>query len=120
MKRKIENCYSDRMPKKASATKPRRAAAPKAAPKPKLEVTIDYPQADEAVRAGRYSIRITASGAGQAQLRVDGGDWLDCRESVGHFWHDWEPRPGEFSLAARARVGKGRWAVSAERPCRVA
>ena len=109
-----------------TAVKIRRPAAPragvkKAGPKkPSLAVSIDYPREGEAVRSGHYSIRLTADGASSAQGRVDGGDWLDCRESVGHFWLDWASRPGEIRLEARARSGKGRWTASPARSVVVA
>jgi hypothetical protein len=89
---------------------PARTAAKADAPKKsRLAVSIDYPQADEAVRPGHYSIRLTAAGASSAQARLDGGEWLGCREAVGHFWMDWSPRPGAVRIEARARSGKGRW-----------
>ncbi|MFI5351273.1 MAG: hypothetical protein ACHQ2Z_17140 [Elusimicrobiota bacterium] len=110
------------MADKKTPVKTRRAAAPravavkKAAPKKvPLAVSIDYPLEGEALRSGHYSIRLTADGASSAQGRVDGGEWLDCREAVGHFWLDWAPRAGEARLEARARSGKGRWAVSPAR-----
>jgi hypothetical protein len=118
--------YNQLMADKKTPVKTRRAAPPrhaakKAAPKKaSLAVSIDYPQEGEAVRSGHYSIRLTADGASSAQGRVDGGDWLDCREAVGHFWLDWAPRAGELRLEARARSGKGRWTVSPVRAVVVA
>jgi hypothetical protein len=111
------------MAKRVSQTKIRRAAVPaasaaraaKASAKPKLEATIDFPQAGETVRPGHYSIRVTATGATQVQARVGAGEWNECRESVGHFWLDWAPEAGKCVLSARARVGKGRWTAAAER-----
>jgi len=110
------------MAKKVSPTKTRRAAAPaaKKAAKPKLQASIDFPQAGEAVRPGHYSIRVTATGATQVQARVGDGDWTDCREAVGHFWHDWFPVAGEIALCARARTGKGRWCAAVVRSVLVA
>ncbi len=108
------------MAKKISVPKTPRAPARPAAKaaaskKPGLSVSIDYPRENEAVRPGHYSIRLTAAGAGSAQVRLDGGDWLDCREDVGHYWLDWAPRPGEVRIEARARAGKGRWAAAPAR-----
>ena len=113
------------MAKKISAVKTKpvaqkktpKAAAPK---KAALAVSIDYPQQGEAVRPGHYSIRLTADGASSAQVRVDGGDWADCRESVGHFWLDWTAGAGEALLEARARSGKARWTASPARAVVVA
>jgi hypothetical protein len=103
------------MAKKISAAKARPAAPAKAPAKPKLAATIDYPQEGEAVRSGHYSVRVTAAGATQAQVRVGDEEWADCREAVGHFWREWSPSPGRVTLAARARTGKGRWCAAAAR-----
>jgi len=109
------------MAKKISAPKPakKRATAP-AVKKAALAVSIDYPREGESVRSGHYAIRLTASGATSAQVRLDGGEWLDCREAVGHYWLDWSPKAGSASIEARARAGKGRWTAAAARPISVA
>lgn len=93
--------------KKAAAVKPARKAG--------LKTVIDYPEAGEIVRPGHYSIRLTASGAEQVQVRFDKGEWLECRESLGHHWYDWAPQAGRVCLQGRARVGAGRWSPLAER-----
>jgi hypothetical protein len=98
------------MKKKTVAKGKKRASLPPKKPAPrKLAAAIDFPQENEAVRPGHYSIRVTATGATQAQVRVGAREWTNCRESVGHFWRDWAPTPGAFDLAVRARRGKGRW-----------
>lgn len=102
------------MAKKTAAAKKPVAKKP-AAKKSALRVVIDYPEAGAVVLPGHYAVRLTASGASQAQLRFDGGAWIDCRESLGHFWHDWSPQPGRANLESRARAGKGRWSPVAER-----
>ena len=114
MANKISAVKTKPAPPKPAAKKAVAKKAPKKAP---LRVSIDYPLEGEAVRPGHYSIRLTAAGSTQAQGRFDGGDWLDCREAVGHFWLDWAPRAGEARLEARARSGKGRWTAA---PARVA
>ena len=93
--------------KKTAAVKPPRKTG--------LQVVIDYPAAHEIVRPGHYSVRLTVPGAGQAQVRFDEGEWLDCRESLGHFWHDWAPQAGQVRIESRARIGLGRWSPTAER-----
>lgn len=85
------------------------------APKMGLAVVIDYPEEHAVILPGHYAVRLTAAGATQAQLRFDGGEWFDCRESLGHFWYDWAPQSGRVRLASRARTGKGRWTPTAER-----
>jgi hypothetical protein len=92
---------------------PKRAAKPAAPKKSSLSVTIDYPQDGETVRPGHYSIRLTVSAPAEVQLRVNGGEWLSCREAVGHYWLDWSAAPAV--LEARARAGKGRWSASPAR-----
>ena len=98
----------------AKKTAAKKTVPKKAAPKSALTVVIDYPQVHEIVLPGHYSIRLTAQGAGQVQVRFDEGEWLDCRDTHGHFWHDWTPQAGQTHLEARARVGKGRWSPVAE------
>lgn len=93
----------------------KKAVVKKAAPRSALQVVIDYPQVREIILPGHYSIRLTALGAGQAQLRFDGAEWLDCRESLSHFWYDWTAQAGQVRLEARARIGKGRWSPTEER-----
>jgi len=93
----------------------KKPASKKPARKSVLQAVIDYPQVHEIVLPGHYSIRLTALGAGQAQVRVDGDEWLDCRDSHGHFWHDWTAQAGRVRLETRARTGKGRWSPVAER-----
>lgn len=110
------------MAKRPAAPKPRPAARkpaakPAAARKPALAVSVDYPREGEAVRPGHYAIRLTAAGAAQAQARLNGGEWRECREAIGHFWLDWAPRPGAALIEARARAGKGRWAAAPARGC---
>src|SRR5689334_14899953 len=109
------------MPKKISAAKaaPKRAAKAPAKKRAALAVSIDYPQHGEVVRAGHYAIRLTASGATSAQVRVGGGECADCRAAVGHYWLDWSPAAGNPVIEARARSGKGRWAAAAARPVSV-
>lgn len=93
----------------------KKAVPKKAAAKSALTVVIDYPQAHEIVLPGHYSIRLTVAGAGQAQIRIEGEEWLDCRDTHGHFWFDWTAQAGRTRLEARARNGKGRWSTVAER-----
>lgn len=88
---------------------PKKAAVKAPAKKAGLKVVIDYPTVHEVVRPGHYAIRLTAAGATQAQVRFDGDEWSDCRDSYGHFWYDWAPQSGRVRIEVRARAGKGRW-----------
>lgn len=108
------------MAKKTSVV--RKTAGTPAARKPaeKLVPVIDFPTEHELVRPGHYAIRVTAAGADAVEIRLDGTDWLACREAVGFFWHDWAPqKPGPVTVSARARRGKGRWALAGDRSCLV-
>lgn len=99
------------MAKKTAA--PRKTASKPAAKKAALKVVIDYPAVHEIVMPGHYAIRLSAPGADQAQVRFDGDEWSDCRDSYGHFWYDWAPQSGRVRIEARARTGKGRWCAVA-------
>lgn len=101
------------MAKKTIAGK--KTVAKKPGRKSGLRVVIDYPEVGEIARPGHYSIRLTVTGADQAQVRFDGCEWLECRESLGHFWYDWSPQAGRVCVESRARVGSGRWSPLAER-----
>lgn len=82
-------------------------------------MAIDYPRDGERVIAGHYAIRLTIDDAQSAQIRINGGAWCDCRESVGHFWHDWAAQAGEALIEVRTRRGKGRWSIGVGRSCAV-
>lgn len=114
------------MAKKISAVKAvKKSAAPKKPAEPakvvpagKLSVIVDYPREGDLVRPGHYAVRIDALGAAEVQVKLDGTDWLECREAVGFFWYDWSPqKPGPVVVAARARKPKGRWIASPGRAC---
>lgn len=100
--------------KPAAKRSPGRPRAPKAPPP---SVAIDHPIENELVRPGHYAIRLTAQGAAEVEVSIDGKDWQPCREAVGHHWYDWSPEPaGRRVLEARARRGpKGRWVKSEPR-----
>jgi|GEM_PF-4572434 len=77
---------------------------------------IDYPQENEKVLLGSYSIRIAAELFSEVQVSVSGGAWQSCRPAVGYWWLDWSPRKSaEYTLVARSRVGNGSWLLSQER-----
>lgn len=101
------------------AAKPaaKKSAAPK---KAALTVSIDHPLEGETLRPGHYSVRLSAPVGAQVQVRLDGGEWLDCREAVGFLWFDFAPVTGLARLEARARSGKGRWSAVVARSCVVA
>ena len=101
------------MAKKTMAAK--KPVVKKAARKSAPAVLIDYPQPDEIVRPGHYSIRLSAPHGSSVQVRLDAGAWQDCRHAAGHYWHDWAPQAGRVCVQARSRIGAGRWSASAER-----
>ena len=86
----------------------------------RLQVAVDYPLEEEQVRRDHYAVRISAPDATEAEISINERPWQPCRESAGFRWFDWYPEStGEHRLAARARVGKGRWAKSEIRTCLV-
>ncbi|MBI3565202.1 MAG: hypothetical protein HY079_08405 [Elusimicrobia bacterium] len=102
-----------------AAAKPaaKKSAAPK---KAALTPIIDHPLEGETLRPGHYSVRVSAPAEAQVQVRLDGGEWLDCREAAGFRWFDFAPAIGLARLEVRARLGKGRWSAVVERSCVVA
>ncbi len=98
--------------KKKRATAKLQVAAPKAD-----TLTIDYPRDGEPVCAGHYAIRLTAAEADLVQIRIDGGDWQNCRQAVGHYWFDWAPRGGDAHIESRSRRGNGRWTSGPSLAC---
>jgi hypothetical protein len=83
-------------------------------------VTVDYPIEDELVMPGHYAVRISALPEAEVEVSISGGEWQTARSSMGFFWFDWWPaETGDATVAARARVGKGRWKKAADRHCRV-
>jgi hypothetical protein len=98
------------------AKAPEKPARKKAAAK---ALVVDFPAEGELVLSQDYTIRITASEEGAVELSLDGGPWLACRESVGYWWYDWKPTPGDHEAAARVKKATGRFAKSDVRRFRV-
>lgn len=74
-----------------------------------LDVRVDYPMEDDTLDSPSYTARITAPGAQRVEIRLNEGDWLSCREAVGHWWHDWSGLPsGEMTVQARAHKAGGK------------
>ena len=88
---------------------------------PAVGVAIEYPQEGEQVMPGHYAVRIGAPAGAEVAFSADGKTWGGCRFSVGHYWFDWNPSSaGKAKLAARFRVGNGRWTKTAVRSVNVA
>lgn len=104
--------------KTAPSAKSASSKTSRAAPPAPIEVSVDYPLEGEQVLLGHYAVRATAPAASEVEICINERLWEPCRESLGHYWLDWYPdAPGEHRIAARARVGKGRWAKSEVRNC---
>ena len=84
------------------------AEAPRAS-----QLSVDYPQADEKVARGHYTVRISGAESG-CEVSIDGGAWQACRQDCGYSWFDWNPdEAGAHRISVRADAGK------TERTCRV-
>ena len=82
----------------------------------KPEVTVDFPQKNEAVTSPCYTIRITAKEATRVEVSIDDSPWQPCRCSVGHWWHDWSGyMPGSHQIQARGYSDGGRVVTSLPR-----
>ena len=103
--------------KKKTAAPKKTLSKPRKPKFPPLAVLVDFPLEGEKVSPGHYAIRLSAHGADEVELSIDGREWLACREAIGHHWYDWEPEPaGRRLIEARARRGaKGRWVKSGPR-----
>ena len=51
----------------------------------RLQASIDYPKAGEAVRPPSYTVRIGAPEADAVSLSVDNGGWEPCRRAAGYW-----------------------------------
>ncbi len=57
-------------------------------------VVIDYPQENETITSPAYTIRIGANAStNNARVKIDTGDWSQCRWSAGYWWFDWSSYP---------------------------
>lgn len=105
----LKKSTTPRKPRTAKAPNDGAAPARKAATRRKAamgpQVFIDYPQEGETVQPGSYTIRIgTTPMAVSAEISIDGGPWLPCREAAGYFWYDWggyESGPHQISVRAQ-------------------
>ncbi|PKN00881.1 MAG: hypothetical protein CVU77_08040 [Elusimicrobia bacterium HGW-Elusimicrobia-1] len=84
-----------------AAAKIKKAAKPRVSPV-KHQISIDHPSHGDSISRSYYAIRISCSASGHAELSINGGPWMSCREAVGFRWFDWNPaESGEHVLAAR-------------------
>jgi len=84
---------------------------------PASKVTVDYPQQNEKINSPRYTIRVgTQGGAKNAEVSINQGPWMACRQAVGFWWYDWSGyKEGEQEVTARAKTQDGKTLVSATR-----
>ncbi|MHB2025993.1 MAG: hypothetical protein ACYCPQ_05075 [Elusimicrobiota bacterium] len=77
-------------------------------------VIIDYPRPDEVIASASYAFRISASKSARAvKVSIDNGPWMDCRQAVGYWWHDWfKSDAGSHEVWARAVSAMGRVTLS--------
>ncbi|MDI6758048.1 MAG: hypothetical protein QME32_08545 [Endomicrobiia bacterium] len=84
----------------ARAVKTAKAVAKSAAARPKI--AIDHPSDGDNIGSHHYTVRISCSSSGLAEISINGEPWLACREAVGYRWFDWcLAGPGAHILRAR-------------------
>jgi hypothetical protein len=83
---------------------------------------IDYPNEGETVAAAGYTFRVGAEPRlAFAEVSIDRGPWLPCRQACGFWWYDWSGYgAGEHTIAARAVAQDGRTLNSTPRRFAVA
>ncbi|MCX7641582.1 MAG: bifunctional transaldolase/phosoglucose isomerase [Elusimicrobiales bacterium] len=83
-------------------------------------VVIDYPKHQETITSSHYTIRIGASPTSKVEVSIDGGPWVNARESVGYWWFDWyNINPGNHEIIARIQTGENTYLTSKRRRCKV-
>jgi hypothetical protein len=72
-------------------------------------VRIEHPGDGETIAGTSYTFQIgTAKDVDGAEVSIDGGAWLPCRESLGLWWYDWSGfDAGAHELLARTRMVDG-------------
>lgn len=96
---KLPSVGKTKFPKKVSKIK--KASKPRLSPV-KHQISIDHPSHGDSIPRCHYAVRISCSAPGRAELSINGGPWMSCREAVGFRWFDWNPaESGEHVLAAR-------------------
>ena len=66
-------------------------------------LTVDFPVESERILPGHYAVRVSAPADENVEISIDGGDWQECRSSVGYHWYDWQPtRAGRHTVCARS------------------
>ncbi len=83
-------------------------------------VVIDYPKHQEVITSPYYTIRIGTSPTSSVEVSIDGGPWMNARESVGYWWYDWHNiTPGNHEIIARIKTSDGTYITSKRRRCKV-
>ncbi|MEW6556935.1 MAG: hypothetical protein AB1349_06230 [Elusimicrobiota bacterium] len=82
-------------------------------------VLIDYPQENEVITSPTYTIRIGAnSSTNSVRVKIDTGDWSQCRQSVGYWWFDWANYPaGAHEIIAEGWNRLGQRSETSIRHC---
>ncbi|MCX7905237.1 MAG: bifunctional transaldolase/phosoglucose isomerase [Elusimicrobiales bacterium] len=82
-------------------------------------VVIDYPKHQEKITSSYYTIRIGTSPTSKVEVSIDGGPWMNARESVGYWWFDWNNiTPGNHEIIARIQIDENTYLTSKRRRCK--
>jgi hypothetical protein len=84
---------------------------------PRDMVKIDYPEEGEVITSHQYTFRISTGTPGaEVDVSIDGSNWMPCRESLGHWWFDWNTyKSKRHALHARVYAKDGGRYVSSLR-----
>ncbi|MCK4659256.1 MAG: hypothetical protein KAV82_07005 [Phycisphaerae bacterium] len=74
-------------------------------------VTIDFPTENEVIESAVYTIRLGAGAStNNALVRIDGGEWSQCRFEDGYWWFDW----ADYDSGAHEIIAEG-WNILGQR-----
>lgn len=69
---------------------------------------------------GHYAVRVDGVSGRRALISINSGPCLECRESAGHYWHDWAPSEArQFLIRAKEVTADGCGRKSGFRACKV-
>ena len=84
-----------------------------------VEIAVDFPREGELIWTGHYAIRLSGTPGAEVEVSINNGDWKPCRPAVGFYWYDWWVDGNSTNeVAARARVGNGKWQKSKTVSCK--
>lgn len=94
------------------------AAKTKASKAAEKYIFVDFPQENDVITSGEYSIRLAAAKEFVPEISINGSGWSKCRPGAGYWWFDWIDYPkGTHKIEARICNKKGKSVKTASRVC---